>query len=493
MRATTLLAGVSAVALMVLPTAALSAGVDEEGADYVRQGIQSWLEEYLLSDPTMPIELQGDVMVEPAGDGYDIALPPMFFQSPGPSITIDPIEAVAVPLDNGWFEAEWTIPSQYDFLMGQESVAQMTIANQTGEGLFAPEYQTMLDMEWILEGIEAGPTDGSTPGGLTLDTISVISDSEETDSGVYDTDFEIIVAGLEFDPGLSGGVTIDEIAVVGSADAMRMAENAAFGQEVNRLVNDLGPQGYGGADPAFFTEMAALLRNTPKLIGDLEATYRVHGIEASDGVEAFSLNNAGVTVFADGLDGESSTVGFRIFMDDVSLTPEPPLSSLIPNEVNGEVDLVDLPNDRLLELLITALDTAGQVGPDGAAAMAALELQQAIMAAGSRIEIPEFYIDTDVSDFEMTGSMRPDPAAALGIVADASMSISNMEGLIAELQTLPEATPAVQMLTLLQTMGAQATADDGSSLRTYDLEVTQAGQVMLNGNDMGPIFGQFMQ
>ena len=180
-------------------------------------------------------------------------------------------------------------------------------------------------------------------------------------------------------------------------------------------------------------------------------------------------------------------------MDTLSVTPEPPLSSLIPNEMNGEIDLVDLPNDRLLELLITALDTAGQVGPDGAAAMAALELQQAVMAAGSRVEIPEFYIDTDVSDFEMTGSMTPDPAAALGMVANASMSISNMEGLIAELQTMPDATPAVQMLTLLQTMGAQATADDGASLRTYDLEVTQAGQVMLNGNDMGPIFGQFMQ
>ena len=311
MRATTLLAGVSAVALMALPMAAWSAGVDEEGAEYVRQGIQSWLDDYLLADPTMPVELQGDVLVEPTDDGYDIALPTMMFQSPGPSITVDPIEATAVPLDNGWFEAEWTIPSQYDFRMGQEPVAQMTIANQRGSGLFAPEYQSMMDMEWILEGIQAGPTDGNTPGGMTLDTISVISDSEETEDGIYDADFEGIAAGLEFDPGFQGGVTIDEIAVVGTAGGMRMAENAEFGQAVNRLVNDLGPQGYGGADPAFFTEMAALLRNTPKLIGDLEATYRVHGIEASDGVEGFSLGNAGVTIFGDGFDGESSTVGFR--------------------------------------------------------------------------------------------------------------------------------------------------------------------------------------
>ena len=42
-------------------------------------------------------------------------------------------------------------------------------------------------------------------------------------------------------------------------------------------------------------------------------------------------------------------------------------------------------------------------------------------------------------------------------------------------------------------MGEVSEAEDGRSLRTFDLQVTAAGQILMNGNDMSPMLGGMMQ
>lgn len=69
------------------------------------------------------------------------------------------------------------------------------------------------------------------------------------------------------------------------------------------------------------------------------------------------------------------------------------------------------------------------------------------------------------------------------------MVATGLDALIAEIQNTTGDQDAIQMLTLLQTLGAPAPEADGRSVRTYAFRIDSSGTVLLNGSDIMPLIG----
>lgn len=493
MRGFRLIVGTSSLALMAMTAGQAAAQVDEAGADEIRRGIENYITQYLVTGAEAEVTLQGDVEVAAEGDHYAVSLPTFVFGLQGPQLVVEPILATLMPMDNGWYDVNWTIPSRYDVGAGGQTMATMSIDAQTGEGVFAPEFETFTDLNFVLERLELRPT--QEEGAATIDTFSMVMDTEEVATDRFDADFDVVMAGLDVDPGQQDGVlSLDEIGLAGSIDHLNLREYTTFGQQLNQLMSAADMENPRGPDPMVFGDIANLLRETPNLFSDMDLTYRLHGLNFRDGSEGAQLGSASAGIFVNGLDQPTGTIGFHADMNELAIQPEPPFNGILPQEVRAEVMLVDLPNEQMLNLLIDFLDQTGEMGPDMAGTMFMVGLQQAVMQSGATLEVPEIYVDLGVSEISFTGTMAPTTSSPLGVVADATLSVSNMAGLITELQAMgPMAQDVVQGLTVLQTMGEVSQNDSGASLHTYHFQATDAGQVLLNGNDMGPMMGQLMQ
>ena len=493
MRASSLIAGTSSLAILALAAGHAAAQVDEAGADTIRRGIENYITQYLVVGPDSEITLNGDVMVSPQDTTYDVTLPAFVVNLEGPSVTVDPISAELTPIEDGWFDVTWTVPSEYVLGFGDMPMVTMTVGNQVGEGTFAPPFESFLDLNFILERLEVIPAEEE--GSATIDTVSLTLDSEDVGGGLYDSEFDMVMAGFDFDPGEDQGMLIlDEFGFSGSIQDLDVAEYTVFGQELNRLMNEAGMDSPRGPDPAALAAMGELLRNTPNLFSGMDLTYRMHGLQFAERAEGVNLDSATFGVFTEGLDGPTGTFGVNATMDTLSLQPVPPFAGVIPQELRADVRLVDLPTDQMVTLLADFLTQTNEMGPDQAMAMLAIGFQQAVMQSGASLEIPEVFVDLGVSQMNLDGVVMPNAQSPLGVSADALLTITNMPGLIGELQALgPMGQAPVQGLTVLQPMGQVSQNDAGQSVHTFEFVVTDAGQVLLNGSDMAPLMGQLMQ
>ena len=489
------MAGASALAIAVAGAAltggAMAAEVSEEGAAEIRAELQAWMDDYLFNLPESPYIQTGTLEVTAGDDGYDILLPAIDVVTPEPVISIDPIEVFAAPVDDGLYEATWVIPSLIEIgEEGDDQVVNFTIANQSAEGLFASAYQTFLNMDWVLEGVDVRPSWSDDLGYVAFETVSAEAASTNIEGDVFDYDSLILLGGMDVQMPHTGPIAMDEFAIEASATSADFAVLT----EMGRSMNSIAQQAENANDPmAMFTAMATVMRDTTDAFDGMSGLMRVHGLSFDDEYEGFSLANAGVEVFTGGLLGPAASLGVRAGMDGLTLVQAPLPPHLMPQEVSAGIVLEGLPTEQIQAAFATFLESAAQVGPDMAMMNFGMGLQQAVMTGGATLEIEEILFINEVTRFEMVGTVTPDPTAAFAMVAEARIEFVNMEGLIAELQQIPPAAPAVQGLTLLQTMGELAESEDGRSLRTFDLEVTAAGQVLMNGNDMTPMLGGLMQ
>ena len=99
--------------------------------------------------------------------------------------TLGSIEVFAAPVDDGLYETTWTIPSLIEIGEGDQ-IVNFTIANQSSDGLFASAYQTFLNMDWVLEGIDVRPSWSDDLGYVAFETISVEAASTNVEGDVYD-------------------------------------------------------------------------------------------------------------------------------------------------------------------------------------------------------------------------------------------------------------------------------------------------------------------
>ena len=83
--------------------------------------------------------------------------------------------------------------------------------------------------------------------------------------------------------------------------------------------------------------------------------------------------------------------------------------------------------------------------------------------------------------------LRPETSSPYSVVGEIDMVATGLDALIVEIQNTGGDQDAVQFLTLLQTLGAQAPDAGGRSVRTYAFRLDAGGTLLLNGSDIMPL------
>ncbi len=488
MRTSRMLAGAFVAALVVLP-GPVWADATPEGADQIRRDMTAWIERYIRVQQSQgQIRMEGSVQVEPRGDHYTALTPTFLITTERRNVlTIDPIRMDLLPQANGWFDTTVTLPER---MVGRTPDGAedgvFTIGSQNIRGIFAPELQTFTNLDARLDNLAIRSM--RDRGEMTISSITAQVESTEGDRGVYDSQIDARVHDLAFFDGRRQRFDIGEIGVAGTVDNIHLQNYVAFVRELQDLLNENATQQRPGQPtPEFFNRLSALLQRTPPLLNGMEVTYSFDNLRVVEGDNRVELGGGSFGIRLEGLEGTTSTLGLETTVGAIGIVPPPPFAQFIPNDSVINVQITGLPNQQLLGIVQTFLQSSATMGPDRAGQMAVLQLQQAIMTGGARVEITEIRFATDRTRLHLHGTIVPEPRSQTGITANATMDVAGLPELIADLQSVPNSQQAVQVLTALQAVGTQATADDGTAIRRYDFVLGPQGAPTLNGTDMTPL------
>jgi len=475
--------------------------------------IKRFIAERLAGQPDVAVtlDLEGPIDVVPDGDGYAATIPggDAHVRSRGGGGAVVGFDTVGIdiaPTDRGWLEMAFAVP---DAVRVRPAEAADGALRPTGETLTVTAAKRRLDLtvapDWgfvmaadVAFGEIAATLDG-TPGRLTLAAVEATQRSEPAadeaggaaDGGVFDQTIRAAIRGVSLvDPEGAEVLTLESAGFDSVTEAMRPAEIAALTERLAEVQERMatGPGRDDDAARAVLEELAGLVAEMPLLMAGGRGAYTLTGLAIDAQDTRVAVDEARLGAGIAGLDGAASTVGLDLGLDGLSIDPEPDeAAGLLPRTTALSLDVVDLPNEALRTGLIQFLQTAVSLGPEIAAPMALGQLQAAMVQGGASLRLDDLTVVTDEAALAGSGSVTPAPESPFMVTADAAIEIAGLDALIAALRDRPAAADALPVLTVLQAMGQRATAEDGTPVRRYELEFTEAGALTLNGADLGPI------
>lgn len=489
----TLLAGIALTGLVALPIAA-QAQATSEGAEAIRLGIKDWIGTTLNQPSTgTTLTLSGPIEVAPAGDHYNVTIPASDLKidpsedGGGGTVSIGVITAALTPTPEGWYAATWTLPSQYLIKENDgDDEMTLTIDSQAAKGVWSPELENFVSSDVALKGIRLV---SSKDKEVTIAGVVIKSDSTEQSAGLYDAVMHGELSGLK---ALEGGVLLgglDKLTIDASATGADFVNLAKFQDEIQALETKYDLEAGGETPPAFFNDLSTLIASLPVLFTGVTAKYTLEGLNIDQPGEKVQIASTGFGISLDGLGAGASTFGFQATLADLGIAPPPPFSDLIPSDVGIDIAVKGIPNAGLMAALNGFAQSATTLGVDAAGQMAAGQLLQTLLQSDSTFEITEISAKTPSMTFDMTGSIKPNAASPLMVSGTAKIEIGGLDQAIAALAQTPDSAQMVQGLTMLQTLGAQGTDASGQSVRTYDVVISEKGDLLLNGTDLKPLLG----
>lgn len=461
--------------------------VSEQSADEIRRAIKVWIGQNVQagSGPEQ-VELDGRITVIPDGDRYRVTLPGgrLVMHGDG-TLHFGAINIDLRPLDNGWYDASWRFPDSYRVQPDYGSDWFITIGDQSGSGVFAPQYETLMTLDGALRAIEI--SEDGDDGRLTIDSITAVGRSTEVSGGIYDQNSTLRLNGLAFSSGngeQSFEVGSMELAV--TADDARLAELAEFERRANALTLEIeGSHDYDQLN-AQIDSFAELIDSMPTLLAGMSMEARHGPISFQDYGDQVTIDEGTFSMIMDGLDRDRSEFAVTMSSDGVDAN-DPEIANLLPRESRFRLAMLNLPNTELVELGVGTLRSMGTTDPEIAMLMAAGSLQQTLTTANSTLEIGPIRLASDIASIDLEGGLRPEAKSPYSMVGEIDMVATGLDALIVEIQNSGGDQEAIQFLTLLQTLGAQAPDADGRTVRTYAFRLDAGGTLLLNGSDIMPL------
>jgi hypothetical protein len=199
-----------------------------------------------------------------------------------------------------------------------------------------------------------------------------------------------------------------------------------------------------------------------------------------------------------GMSADTGTGDLDIALSGLAIDPPSPYAQWIPTDSQIKLSGSKIPYGPVGQAYLSFIDTALSAGasapPDGKKPGADAEMQQKMMQAyaqigaelqkaGSQLDIKAFHITAPQAAIDLGGAVKADATAKHGVTTALKLRLTNLEGLIKFAQGQPDGAQAAAGLTMVQTMGHQATTDDGRPARDYDIIVDETGKVLINGTD----------
>lgn len=491
----------STTAMMLTTGFAAAQNVDDAGARELETQVPAVLDYMFSSNPDIRYSFDGEVVAEPDGDSYSVAIPGLTLNlnndanAQFPAFTAD-----VTPQENGWQRAEWDFPGSITVTNPRNSRDRADISF-TSEGnmmTFAPEYGMALlsdvnvdDLAVRIQGQE---------GVITLDSLVMNVHSENSGGGPDSYNSSTLVEADRF------LIDIPQEEVLVEIRGMAMQGNSMDQRlDLFAILQDR-LQGVDPDSPAFGEAFLEIFREHGEEDWMAAADYTVEIDDLAFTIEDVSgtLGSASVNVSGEDLDQPQAQFGVLIDVEDTSSSDLPDqFSQIIPSSMNLDIAAVDAPMDAILNEVRAAIGDArepefGLKGRRASSAPGGLEnldpfaLLGLLLESDALLEINALFVEAPIGYLAAEGTVDPDPSAAFQAVADITLDIAGLPEMISFAQSMGgDAAQAAGLASAIAAMGRDGTDDDGTAIKEFDFQLTAGGQMLLNGNDLSAMMGMF--
>lgn len=498
------LALLSTTAVLLTTGLASAQSVDDAGARALETQVPALLDYLFSSNPDIRYTFNGDIAASPEGDSYSLAVPELTLSvDRDVDIALPAFDADVTPLENGWQRAEWDLTGPIIFTnpRDDDDRAEVTFTSEDNMMTFAPEYGMALisdlsanDLTVLVDGME---------GALTLDSLAMSVDSEPSGDGPdsYDLRTGLAVEALLLDvPQEEVRVEIGSFEMHGDTEGQQLD---LFAMMQERM------QGLDPESTAFAETLIEIVREFGNEVWMAGAEYSTEINDLSFAIEDVT-GQLGSAVFAstfEDLDQPNIQVGWTIDVQDVSSPDIPPLfADIVPSAVHVDVAAVDAPLKAVLDEVRAVLGQANEAeyGPKGRRAGtggSGLEALQSLdpmvflgllLQSDALLQINDLNIEAPIGYLTAEGTIDPEPSAAFQAVADVSLDIAGLPEMISFAQRMGgDAAQAAGLASAIAAMGRDGTDENGTAIKEFDFQLTAAGQMLLNGNDLSAMMGMF--
>lgn len=492
------------VCLTLFVTTPAKAAIDKAGAAHLTGIFIKLLDEQKSSARLQGQDLktQGEVLVEPAGSYYAVTLPHLsLVHADGGTLDLGILVINAMPGANA---KEWkmtlAVPTPiigYD--AAKKPISRLDIGKQSFTGVWNETIGNFSKLDARYENITSlSSTNGAT---LKIPKASIIYDlnpsaDHKTWSGPTRFTMENITLTKDGDPGQSkiGRLSMDTVVQDYSYEKMREYQQkmtalsgsagaaAVNSDQLADVILDMIGGMWGGFGSQIVLDDVDITR--PAIPGSPAGRLATKQIKLGFDAGGFATDNV--------------TMNLKTQYDGLSLTPAPAgFSEATPARLNLDFSVEKLPYKKLIALTRqTAEAASASAEPQKNAGMLAAKLiPQMLTQAGTTFKINKSYLGNNTYNVDLDGQLLANMAAMMGAVGKAKLDITGLDELIALTkahmkksdlppETLKKLQGTFVTLTVLQLSGQQGKDAAGKPMRSYNLELTPEGKVMVNGADL---------
>lgn len=464
-----------------------AAAVDAAGAQAIAAALTGEMPLFAaMMDAGLRLQWRGQTLVVPQGDRYAVALAPFaLVGGDGAGAAVESIRLELTPRPDGAFGVTATVPTAIALNNAKgETVGAITIGRQQVSAVWVPALLTTVAADVRLGDLKIHAQDAEV--GIELGSVSFTQDLQPDGGSLYSGPAGYALADLsvtneEGEPVLSmRGFTVE--GTLTRIDLARVA--AVYRAQLDRL------RGGGRVEP---NAMLSAINGT---FAGLDGRLRLTGVtvrddsedEDEDGEEAdageITLDHLAVGLGVSGLDGDRGAMTVTVEAEGLGGVPAEGVESFVPRRAELRLSVAGIPSAHLSSLMS---DTAKPVHDE--------VLTAAFKAAGTRLVLDRLLLDLPVAQAAVNGTAAFAPSAALGGTGSATVTLTGLDAAAKALQPKkggrpdPDHQEALGAIAMLQAMGQAGKDAQGRDVRTYRIEVTPAGEFLLNGADMAPLLG----
>lgn len=435
----------------------------------------------------------GVVTVTPNGDDYDvkfdIALLLKKVPGAGADASATPLEFTVTDNEDGTYGVAYDQAMDVSLNVPGAIELSVHVANVAGEGVFDSEMKgftessaTFTDMS-LTEKI-TDPAGATTDVAYHLDTGSVVTTGEAADSGM-DSTVTYGASGISETftmPGMGEGAAPTEISLTAESYTANGTIHGLQSDAIYKLLAFFVANPNEAAITANQAGLKGIVGEGMPLFGHMLTNGTITNISAATPMGAVTIAEMGVEVEANGLVADGlirEAFAIKGLALPEGLVP-PSLATLVPTEVALDFKATRFNLEAPVKLFLDTVDLA--TGPADPAAfegqMLAALLPEGVVdvtIAPSSVVAPDFTLG-------LQGNITAGPNMPMP-VGKATVSLKGMEAVMAALQASP---PELGMADMAPMLGmAQMMAKPGADGElVWELEATEAGGMLVNGQDM---------
>lgn len=489
----------------LLALAACDSGPDkEEAAADLKASVENQLKT-LEGTQAQKVLSHSAVTVTPQdGDAYLVSIEGLKFQpAPEGYLEVGTISWLAKPKDEKTYDvSDLKVPATMPF-KGPDGKdrGKLTVTTKAFNGVWSKELGTFQKLDGEFADITA--TDDQD-GDVRIATAKFSGALTDKGGGIFDSVGSLVLSGFAAKDKGGGLFQVAETRIDGTYDSLKFADYKAAivkYQELAVKQMALAEQASGsaappaGPSPEDQKAMADAISAVAASIkgGDFKIT--LGGLKYSDGAtDPFTMGSLALGMKIDGVNQDKAALSFDIAHQDLALAMEsmssPVDQAVLPKNGNFGIRVTDIPSKDLVKVLADnlpgVLSSSVAMAEANATAML-IALEAVFQASGAKIEVVPSQLVSQLIEMKADGNFNVAPQSAFGVVGALNIAIRGMDDLMEFAQKTPDDIDAQQAMSsvgMLQQYSQREQGADGKPVDKFKIEVTEQGQLLVNGKPM---------